>query len=77
MTKVLSVKCPHCKKEFNYYSSEFRPFCCERCKMVDLGLWMSESYTVPIKKTPEELEFDEFEIPQEDLNFFREDDEEH
>lgn len=46
MTKVLKVKCPECSKEFNYYSSEFRPFCSEKCKMVDLGMWLTENYTV-------------------------------
>ncbi|MFG1493664.1 DNA gyrase inhibitor YacG [Halobacteriovorax sp. GFR7] len=46
MTKVLKVKCPECSKEFNYYSSDFRPFCSEKCKMVDLGMWLTENYTV-------------------------------
>ncbi|MFY7994601.1 MAG: DNA gyrase inhibitor YacG [Bacteriovoracaceae bacterium] len=57
MTKVLTVNCPQCKKKFNYYDSEFRPFCCEKCKLIDLGLWLSESYGVPVpenKLTPEE-----------------------
>jgi uncharacterized protein len=25
----------------------WRPFCSERCKMIDLGAWASESYRVP------------------------------
>lgn len=50
MNKKLDVKCPHCKTEFNYYSSEYRPFCCERCKMVDLGHWFNESYALPTKE---------------------------
>lgn len=44
--KKINVKCPHCKKEFDYYQSSFRPFCCEKCKMVDLGQWLNEEYTV-------------------------------
>ncbi len=44
--KEIVVKCSACKKEFNYYSSEFRPFCSDKCKNVDLGLWLTESYTV-------------------------------
>lgn len=44
--KVLTVKCPHCKTSFAYHSSEFRPFCSERCRMVDLGQWLSEGYAV-------------------------------
>lgn len=57
MTKVLIVSCPQCKKKFDYYSSEFRPFCNEKCKMIDLGHWLSESYGVPVPEnqlSPEE-----------------------
>lgn len=50
MTKVLKVKCPTCEKEFNYYSSEFRPFCAERCQMIDMGHWFNESYALPSKE---------------------------
>jgi endogenous inhibitor of DNA gyrase (YacG/DUF329 family) len=46
MKKEIIVKCPECKKTFQYYSSEFRPFCCEKCKMVDIGHWFNESYVV-------------------------------
>jgi endogenous inhibitor of DNA gyrase (YacG/DUF329 family) len=46
--KEVTVSCPNCKTKFNYFSSEFRPFCCERCKLIDLGLWLNESYTVPV-----------------------------
>jgi len=52
--KKLEIDCPNCKKKFNYYSSEFRPFCSEKCKLIDLGQWLSESYTVPVQKLTEE-----------------------
>ena len=52
--KKLDVVCPTCKNKFNYYSSTFRPFCCERCRLIDLGLWLTESYTVPVEKLTEE-----------------------
>ena len=51
---MLKVKCPHCKKEFDYYSSEFRPFCCEKCRLIDLGAWLDESYSVPAQKLSDE-----------------------
>jgi len=44
----MTVACPNCKKKFDYYSSEFRPFCCEKCRLIDLGQWLNESYTVPV-----------------------------
>ncbi len=49
MNKLLKVKCPQCDTIFYYYQSEFRPFCTERCKMIDLGHWFEESYRVPEK----------------------------
>jgi len=27
--------------------SPFRPFCSERCKLMDLGAWATEKYRVP------------------------------
>ena len=45
--KKIIVSCPHCKKDFSYYESEFRPFCSERCKQIDLGHWLEENYAVP------------------------------
>lgn len=47
MNKTFQVECPTCKKKFKYYDSKFRPFCSERCRMVDLGHWFDESYKVP------------------------------
>ena len=46
VNKQINVKCPHCKTEFNYYDSSSRPFCSKRCKLIDLGQWLSEDYTV-------------------------------
>jgi endogenous inhibitor of DNA gyrase (YacG/DUF329 family) len=55
--KPLSVSCPVCLKIFNYYDSEFRPFCCERCRFIDLGQWLNETYKVPVNNlTPAEAE---------------------
>lgn len=50
MTKILKVDCPCCKEKFNYYISEARPFCSERCKAIDLGGWFSETYSIPGEK---------------------------
>lgn len=52
--KKLEVVCPTCKKKFSYYSSEFRPFCSEECRQIDLGLWLTESYSVPVEKNSED-----------------------
>ncbi|MFT6068232.1 MAG: endogenous inhibitor of DNA gyrase (YacG/DUF329 family) [Bacteriovoracaceae bacterium] len=59
MKKNLEVKCPHCEKKFNYYEGKFRPFCTERCQMIDLGHWFDESYAVPTKEALSEEDIDE------------------
>jgi endogenous inhibitor of DNA gyrase (YacG/DUF329 family) len=37
-------KCPICSKPV---VAEFKPFCSNRCKQVDLNRWLTESYRVP------------------------------
>lgn len=46
MSRKFEVNCPQCNTKFEYYSSEFRPFCAEKCKMLDLGQWFDESYNI-------------------------------
>lgn len=41
------VKCPRCGKETEYKGNEFRPFCSERCKLLDFGAWADEQYSLP------------------------------
>ena len=50
------MKCPTCHKETEFEGNPFRPFCSERCKMIDLGRWSGEQYRVPsMEKPPEEI----------------------
>lgn len=30
--------------------SRWRPFCSERCKLIDLGQWADEKYRVPVRE---------------------------
>jgi len=48
------VKCPRCRKEFAYASSAFRPFCCEKCRLLDLGRWLDGSYAVAAQNLSEQ-----------------------
>ena len=51
------VTCPNCKKLSEYSASKpFRPFCSERCKLIDLGDWANENYKIPDNKPPETLD---------------------
>jgi len=50
------VACPNCSKLSEFApSNAFRPFCSERCKLIDLGLWASEQYAIPEAIKPDEL----------------------
>ena len=43
-----TVSCPTCRAAVPWSSeSLFRPFCSRRCKLIDLGEWVSEGYRVP------------------------------
>lgn len=47
------VRCPQCGQESAWNpDNPFRPFCSERCKLIDLGAWASESYRVPVQDEP-------------------------
>jgi len=50
------VSCPQCKSLSEYSTdNKFRPFCSERCKLIDLGEWATESYRIPAAIKPEDL----------------------
>ena len=46
------VKCPNCGKQVEYSENAFRPFCSERCKLLDLGAWADEEYKLPAESSP-------------------------
>ena len=50
------VVCPGCGGPSLYApSNPFRPFCCERCKKIDLGVWAEEGFRLPTDATPDEF----------------------
>lgn len=52
------VRCPACGGDSVYAASNpYRPFCCERCKSLDLGAWASESFRVPEEAPPDDQNF--------------------
>lgn len=44
---MLMVKCPQCGTETAFDGNEFRPFCTERCKLLDFGAWADGEYALP------------------------------
>lgn len=45
------LRCPICRSETEWEGNPHRPFCSERCKLIDLGEWAAESYRVPKSDT--------------------------
>ena len=46
-----TVRCPQCGENAVYApENPFRPFCSERCRLIDLGAWANESYRVPVRE---------------------------
>ena len=47
----MKILCPTCKNNIEYDSSNsFRPFCTEKCRLIDLGAWASEQYQISGKE---------------------------
>lgn len=46
-----SVKCPTCGRSLEWSAaSPSRPFCSERCRLLDLGAWLTEQHAIPGEK---------------------------
>jgi hypothetical protein len=44
---VSTVKCPTCRRAVEWSAaSEYRPFCSERCRLIDLGAWFGEQHKI-------------------------------
>ena len=55
----MKYHCPVCRKKVtcsNPDKEPFFPFCSERCKLVDLGKWLTEEYFIPGKEEGEKRE---------------------
>ena len=55
MLCAVRITCPICKTVLENAADdhEARPFCSARCKLVDLGNWLNESYRIPTSERPE------------------------
>jgi endogenous inhibitor of DNA gyrase (YacG/DUF329 family) len=46
-----TVKCPTCARPVEFSAaSPWRPFCSERCRLIDLGAWLTERHAIPGEK---------------------------
>ena len=55
--RTATHRCPVCRTPVEWGpASPFRPFCSERCKLIDLGAWANESYRIPAVDPPDDDE---------------------
>ena len=45
------MKCPICKKPTVWEGNPDRPFCSERCRIIDLGKWSAQDYRLEVRLT--------------------------
>lgn len=48
MNHQKQISCPTCGEQNTWHSeNRFKPFCSDRCKLIDLGEWASDSRKIP------------------------------
>ena len=52
----ITLPCRRCGKITRWQGNEFRPFCSDRCKQIDLGAWANEDYAIPTTPSNEDEE---------------------
>lgn len=60
------VTCPICRQPMKGSPKEWPefPFCCSRCKLIDLGRWLGEEYVVaPEADEESDREVDDADLP--------------
>lgn len=56
---VMKKKCPKCNSPIKWEGNKWRPFCSERCKLIDLGDWAQEKYKINVEENDSEDEIDQ------------------
>ena len=54
MRRTFSRQCPHCTRQVTWPETSTYPFCSERCRLIDLGLWASGEYRIVGEASTEE-----------------------
>ncbi len=53
MANATTFPCPRCQKPSVWQDNPSRPFCSERCKLIDLGAWANEDYKIATRTAPD------------------------
>ena len=55
MSSPVTVPCPTCGKAVPWTAEQrHRPFCSDRCRLIDLGEWFEERHRIAGEERPEE-----------------------
>ena len=46
VTNKKNITCPACLEKTEWEGNPYRPFCSERCSLIDLGKWSDERYAI-------------------------------
>jgi endogenous inhibitor of DNA gyrase (YacG/DUF329 family) len=46
----IKVYCPRCGKSVRWKGNLYRPFCSQRCKLIDLGKWIDGEFCIQGEK---------------------------
>jgi endogenous inhibitor of DNA gyrase (YacG/DUF329 family) len=57
--RLVFLNCPVCERSFEKSETRAMPFCSSRCRQIDLGRWMTESYGLPYE-AEDRPQFDSF-----------------
>jgi len=53
MSAPARTPCPTCGREVRWTEeSPWRPFCSERCRLIDLGAWLGARHAIPGEPAP-------------------------
>lgn len=62
-TRLRQIRCPQCRTPVVWEDNPNRPFCSERCRLIDLACWADEEYRIPAEKTDEQQPEDVAKLP--------------
>ena len=51
VAKKRTKVCPHCGRPISLKGNPYRPFCSERCRLIDLGKWATGEYRIAGQRT--------------------------
>lgn len=51
-----TIRCPQCRRQTAWQGNPDRPFCSERCRLIDLGAWAEEDYRIAGRPVPRDEE---------------------